>query len=86
MCQRFDRNKEIFVALVYEMREFSEQQITQTFFKENNDIIIDEHASIRDVLDNLKEIGSIRFDGFLYKVVPDVERLSFNPFSFHVLV
>lgn len=85
MCKRFDRNKENFVDLVYEMKEFSEQQITQIFIKENNEIIIDEHASIRDVLDNLKEIGSLRFDGLLYRVVPDVERLSFNPFSFHVL-
>jgi hypothetical protein len=85
MCKRFDHNKEKFVTLVYEMKMFSEQQITQVFYGRNNEIIIDEHASIRDVLDNLKEIGSLQYDGLNYKLVSDEERMSFNPFSFHVL-
>lgn len=85
MCKRFDQNKEKFVTLVYEMKVFSEKQITQTFFKMNQEVIIDEHASIKDVLDNLEEIGSLKYDGLNYSVVSDEQRLSFNPFSFHVL-
>jgi hypothetical protein len=85
MCKRFDTNKEKFIALVYDLRIFSEKEITKKFYGENKEIIIDEHASIKDVLDNLKEIGSLQYDGSKYKVVSDEERLSFSPFSFHVL-
>ncbi|GIO61588.1 hypothetical protein [Paenibacillus cineris] len=85
MCIRFENNKEKFIALVFEMEIFSEKQITTEFYTANKDIIIDEHASIKDVLENLKEIGSLQYDGINYKVVSDHNRLAFNPFSFHVL-
>lgn len=85
MCRRFDQNKERFIDLVYELNEFSEKEITKTFFEINREIIIDEHASIRDVLDNLREIGSLEYDGTKYCVVSEDKRLRFNPFSFHVL-
>lgn len=85
MCKRFETNKEIFVNLVYELNEFSEKQITENFYELKKELIIDEHESIKEVLEDLREIGSIRFDGNKYSVVSSDKRKVFNPFAFHVL-
>ncbi|SHE14128.1 Uncharacterised protein [Chlamydia abortus] len=86
MCKRFDNNKEKFVALVNKMGTFSEKQITQAFFElYPSEKIIDENASVKEILYSLREVGTLRFDGLTYKVVPVEHRITTNRFAFHVI-
>lgn len=85
MCKRFEKSKSKFVGLVHEMRHFTEDQIVSAFkLRNNNDLIIDEHATVKEVLISLKEIGTLRYDGTFYTVVPKNQRESFDRFALHV--
>ncbi|MEN6565602.1 MAG: hypothetical protein ABFC57_04820 [Veillonellales bacterium] len=79
--QILDRREEI-VNLVYQMKEFSVDEIISKFKKENervNDI-----PTLKDYLFTLCELGTLQYNGDTYRVIPSEERLSYRRYAFRI--
>lgn len=68
--------REFFINLIYQMKEFSEQELFDRLSTEK--IVINNFLRFKEHLLSLQEIGALRYNGITYKVVPAEERLSYR--------
>ena len=62
MCDRFNRNREKFVDLVFNLKRFSEKEIVEAFKrKQHGDIVIDGSQTISQYLNDLREQGVLQY-------------------------
>lgn len=76
MCDRFTRNREKLVDLVYDLRTFGEQEIVEVFKKQQNgDIVIDGSQTVKQYLRDLREQGALQYDHGKYSI-PGVRHMT----------
>ena len=69
MCERFNNNRQRFVALVHTLKKFEEREIVDKFRKQQKgDIIIDGSQTIPQYLRVMKEQGALKYDCGRYYV------------------
>lgn len=79
--QFLDRREEI-VDLVYQMKEFSVDEIISKFTMGNervNDVV-----TLKDYLYTLCDLGTLQYNGYTYRVIPSEERLSYRRYAFRL--
>lgn len=74
-----------FINLIYELDEFSERDIIQLYISKNKGINYN-IGKLRDYLYNLCDIGTLKYNGAFFKVIPTTERLSYRKFFTRVVV
>lgn len=71
--------RELFINLVYQLRDFSEQELIDKLSDQN--VRINNFFVFHEYLSSLQEIGTLNYNGQRYKVVPAEERLIYRRFS-----
>ena len=74
-----------FINLIYELNEFSEKDIIEQYISNNDNGITSNFGKLKDYLYNLCDIGTLKYDGESFKVIPPTERLSYRKFITRVL-
>jgi len=73
------------INLIYELKEFSEKDIIDQYIYQNNNSITSNLSKLKDYLYILCDIGTLKYDGDYFKVIPPTERLSYRKFITRVL-
>lgn len=88
MCKQFKENRGMMLDLIYELDEFTEDDIQTAFLKRSNNefFITDYFTTTKDFLFSLCEKGILKFDGRKFKVIPPERRISYRMHFLGILV
>ena len=73
------------IDLIYNLNEFNLEQITNQYMTMPNRDPLIFGANIKDGLMELCDIGTLSYDGYNFKVIPALERLSYRKFALRCL-
>lgn len=76
MCDRFTRNREKLVDLVYHLQIFGEKEIIEVFKKkQHGDIVIDGSQTVTQYLRDLRDQGALHYAHGKYSI-PDARHIA----------
>lgn len=88
MCKKFEENRRIMMNLVYELNEFTEEEIKKEFFERSHSdlFITDYFTTVKDFLFSLCEDDILKYDGKKFEVIPPERRMTYRMHMLGIMV